>query len=60
MIALTRNVMDQYDHYDSKGQMQPISSKEELPIDHDIKFARNVLNQLPVKFPAFVAPSNEI
>ena len=42
-----------------KGQMLFISFKEGFPKDY-LQFARNVLNQLPAKFPAnSVAPSNE-
>ena len=51
--------MDLFDQRDSKGQMQPISSQEGLPIDHDIPLAINVLNQLP-ELPALIVPSNEI
>ena len=36
--------MDLYDQRDSKGQMQFISNKEGLPIDHDIQLASNILN----------------
>ncbi len=59
LIDQERNAMDLYDQQDSKGQMQFISSKEGLPIDRDIHLARNILNCLPVKSPAYsVAPSN--
>ena len=52
--------MDLYDQRDSKGQMSFISFKEGFPKD-DLQLARNVLNQLPAKFPAnSVAPSNEV
>ena len=37
--------------YMSKGQMSFISFKEEFPKDY-LQLARNVLNQLPAKFPA--------
>ncbi len=52
--------MDLYDQRDSKGQMSFISFKEGFPKDH-VQLARNVLNQLPVKFPAnSVAQCNEV
>ena len=42
-----RNAMNLLDQRDSKGQMLSISSREGLPIGHDMPLARNVLNQLP-------------
>ena len=55
--------MDLYDQRDSKGQMTFISFKEGFPKDH-LQLARNVLNQLPLKFSAnsvaLLAPSNEV
>ena len=59
MIDQERNAVDLYDQRDSKGQMSFISFKEGFPEDY-LQLARNVLNQLPAKFPAnSVAPSNE-
>ena len=59
-ISRERNIVDQDDQGDSKGQMSFISFKEGFPKDY-IQSARNVLNQLPAKFPAnSVAPSNEV
>ena len=50
--------MGLYDQRDSKG-LSFISFKEGFPKD-SLQLARNVLNQLPAKFPAnSVAPSNE-
>ena len=54
--------MDLYDQRDRKGQMLFISFKEGFPKDY-LQLARNVLNQLPAKFPTgpnSVAPSNEV
>ena len=60
LIDRERNVVDQYDQRDSKGKMSFISFKEGFPKDY-LQLARNVLNQLPAKFPAnSVAPSNEV
>ena len=62
LIDRERNAVDLYDQRDSKGQMSFISFKEGFPKDH-LQLARNVLNQLPVKFSANsvvrLAPSNE-
>ena len=52
--------MDLHDQRDSKGQKSFISFKEGFPKDY-LHLARDVLNQLPAKFPAnSVAPSNEV
>ena len=60
LIDRVRNAVDLYDQRDSKGQMSFISFKEGFPKDH-LQLARNVLNQLPAKFPAnSFAPSNEV
>ena len=60
LIDCERNAVDLYDQRDSKGQMSFISFKEGFPKDY-LHLARNVLNQLPAKFPAnSVAPSNEV
>ena len=62
LIDRERNAVDLYDQRDSKGQMSFISFKDGFPKDH-LQLARNVLNQLPVKFSANsvarFAPSNE-
>ena len=60
LIDRERNAVDLYDQRDSKGQMSFISFKEGFPKDY-LQLARDVLNQLPAKFPAnSVAPSNEV
>ncbi len=60
LIHRERNAVDLYDQRDCKGQMLFISFNEGFPNDH-LQLARNVLNQLPVKFPAkSVAPYNEV
>ena len=63
LIDRERNAVDLYDQSDSsdsKGQMSLISFKEGFPKDY-LQLARNVLNQLPAKFPAnSVAPYNEV
>ena len=60
LIDRERNAVDHYDQRDSKGQMSFICFIEGFPEDH-LQLARNVLNQLPAKFPAnSVAPSNEV
>ena len=60
LIDRERTAVDLYDQRDSKGQMSFIAFKEGFPKDH-LQLARNVLNQLPVKFSAnSVAPSNEV
>ncbi len=60
LIYRERNAVDLHDQRDSKGQMSFISLREVFPNDH-LQLARNVLNQLPAKFPAnSVAPCNEV
>ncbi len=60
LIRRERNAVDLYDQRDSKGQMSFISFNEGFPKDH-LQLARNVLNQLRVKFQAnSVAPCNEV
>ncbi len=55
-IIRERNAVELYDQRDSKGLISFISFKEGCPKDH-LQCARNVLNQLLVKFPAnTVAP----
>ncbi len=52
LIHLERKAVDLYDQHDSKGHMSFISFKEGFP-NHHLQLARNILNQLLVKFPAF-------
>jgi hypothetical protein len=60
LIRQERNAVDLCDQRDSKGQMSLISFKQGFPTDH-LQLARNVLNQLPEKFPAnSIAPCNEV
>ena len=60
LIDRERNAVDLCDQRDSKGQRYFSSFNERLPKD-SLQLARNVLNQLPAKFPAnSVAPSNEV
>ena len=62
LIDRERNAVDLYDQRDSKGKMSFSSFKEGFPKDY-LQLARNVLNQLPAKFPAnsvASAPSNEV
>ena len=63
LIDQERNAVDLFDQRDSKGHIPFICSKEGFPKDH-LQLARNVLDQLPVKFSAnsvaLLAPSNEI
>ena len=60
LIDREMNAVDLYDQRDSKGQMSFISFKEDFQKDYlQFMLARNVLNQLPAKFPTnSVAPSN--
>ncbi len=54
LIHWERNAADLYDQRDSRRQMSFISFKEGIPNDHSVgKMARNILNQLQVKFPAY-------
>ena len=60
LIDQERNDVDLYDQRDSKGQMLFISFKEGFP-KGCLQLARNVINQLPAKFPAnSVALSNKV
>ncbi len=51
LIRRERNAVEPCNQRDSKGQMLFISFKEAFPKVH-LLLARNVSNQLPVKFPA--------
>ncbi len=59
LVDRESNDVDLHDQRDSKGQ-RFINLKEGFPKDH-LQLARNILNQLPIKFPAnSVAPCKEV